>query len=108
MRVLFRSGPAAVSTTPPPTSPPPPPVPTTLSFDLNGPRDARGVDLVKIFGTKEDGWVLPPFAGIKKGMTPEEAGRIMRGGDKLDRGVATIVPGLKGVEDYSLFFLETN
>src|SRR4029450_10027923 len=66
------------------TAPTPPPVPTTLSFDLSGPRDAKGVDLVKIFGTKADGWVLPPFAGIKKGMTPAEDGRVMPGGDRAD------------------------
>jgi hypothetical protein len=89
-----------------------PPVATAspkLTFDLSGPRDAKGVDLVKILGTRADGWVLPPFAGIKKGMTPAEAGRVMRGGDKLDHdGVARIVPGLKGVEDYELHFHETD
>ena len=81
-----------------------PPKPT---FDLNGPRDAKGVDLDKIFGTKADGWVLPPFAGIKKDMTPAEAGRVMRGADKIERmNVARVDPGLKGVEEYSLHFHE--
>ena len=83
--------------------------PARLTFDLSGPRDAKGVDLVKILGTRADGWVLPPFAGIKKGMTPAEAGRVMPGGDKVDQyRVARIVPGLKGVKEYDLSFHETD
>lgn len=105
----FENRPLPAVSSAPATTAPPPPVPTTLSFDLSGPRDAKGVDLVKIFGTKEDGWALPPFAGIKKGMTPAEAGRVMPGGDKVDQyRVARIVPGLKGVKEYDLSFHETD
>jgi hypothetical protein len=99
----------ALSPVPETTMPPVVTAPPRLTFDLSGPRDAKGVDLVKILGTRADGWVLPPFAGIKKGMTPAEAGRVMRGGDTLDHdGVARIVPGLEGVREYDLSFHETN
>jgi hypothetical protein len=44
--------------------------------NLSGPKDAKGVDLAKLLGTKADGWVLPPFAKLKEDMTPAQVGKL--------------------------------
>lgn len=74
--------------------------------NLSGPKDAKGVDLARLFGTKADGWSLPPFAKLKEDMTPAEVGKIIPGGDKLDEyGFVEIKKtDVKGVAMYKLSY----
>ena len=76
--------------------------------NLSGPKDAKGVDLAKLLGTKADGWSVPPFAKLKEDMTPAEAGKILPGAEKIDEfGFAEIKKSdVKGVALYKLSYLE--
>jgi hypothetical protein len=76
--------------------------------DLSGPKDAKGVDLAKVLGTKEDGWMLPAFAKLKEDMTPAQVGPLLPGGEKIDEyGFADItVTNVTGVAKYRLSYLD--
>jgi hypothetical protein len=89
-------------------APAPPPPAKPAPKPAAGPRDAKGVSLDKVLGTKNDFWILPPFAKLKEGMTPAEAGRVLRGAEKIDKfGFAEIkVTDVKGVASYYLSFLD--
>jgi len=75
---------------------------------LTGPKDAKGVDLAKLLGTKADGWTVPPFAKLKEDMTPAEAGKVLPGAEKVDEfGFSEIKKSdVKGVAMYKLSFLD--
>jgi hypothetical protein len=78
--------------------------------DLSGPKDAKGVDLDKLLGTKADGWSLPPTAKLKEDQTPAEVGKLLPGGEKIDEyGFSEIKPtNVKGVAMYKLSYQDSN
>jgi len=76
--------------------------------NLSGPKDAKGVDLAKLLGTKADGWVLPPFAKLKEDMTPAQVGKLLPGGDKMDQfGFAEVKAAVKGAVLYKLAYQDS-
>ena len=74
--------------------------------NLSGPKDAKGVDLAKLLGTKADGWTVPPFAKLKEDMTPAEVGKIIPGAEKIDTyGFAEVKKtDVKGVDLYKFSY----
>ena len=76
--------------------------------NLSGPKDAKGVDLAKLLGTKADGWTVPPFAKLKEDMTPAEVGKIIPGAEKIDAyGFAEVKKtDVKGVDLYKFSYLD--
>ncbi len=63
-------------------------------------------DLGQLIGTKDDGWAPRALSGLKRGMTPEQAGKAMAGGEKVSEyGFSKVKPGnVSGVADYELYF----
>lgn len=76
--------------------------------NFSGPKDAKGVDLAKLLGTKADGWRVPPFAKLKEDMTPDEVGQIVPGAEKIDEyGFAEVKKsGVKGVDSFKFSYLD--
>lgn len=62
-------------------------------------------DLVALLGTKADGWAPKPFAGLKKNMTPKQAGKVLPWASKLTSGDAeNTATGVTGVAKYRIHY----
>lgn len=77
-----------------------------VKTNFSGPKDAKGVDLAKLLGTKSDGWSLPAFAKLKENMTPADVGKLIAGAEKIDEyGFAEVKQSnVKGVALYKLSY----
>lgn len=68
------------------------------------------VDLAAIIGTEDDGWLPKTFSeyDFKRGMSPEEVGKIMPGAEKISKFGFSEVPanGVPGVDKYKFSFLK--
>ena len=65
-------------------------------------------NLAALLGTKADGWLPKPFAGLKKNMTLAQVTKVKPWANKLDaRGsVETAVKDVRGVVKYRLHFVD--
>jgi hypothetical protein len=76
--------------------------------NLSGPKDAKGVDLGKVLGTKADGWAVPAFAKLREDMTPAQVGKIIPGAEKIDEyGFAEVKASVRGVASYKLSYQDS-
>lgn len=68
------------------------------------------VDLAAIIGTEDDGWLPKTLSeyDFKRGMSPEEVGKIMPGAEKISKFGFSEVPanGVPGVDKYKFSFLK--
>ncbi|KAI9133639.1 hypothetical protein [Acaryochloris sp. CCMEE 5410] len=68
------------------------------------------VDLAAIIGTEDDGWLPKTLSeyDFKRGMSPEEVGKILPGAEKISKFGFSEVPakGVPGVDKYKFSFLK--
>jgi hypothetical protein len=99
---------SAAAPAPAPASAAAAPAGTGAKTNFSAPKDAKGVDLAKLLGTKADGWTIPAFAKLKEDMTPAEAGKIIPGAEKIDSyGFSEVKKSdVKGVATYKFSYLD--
>lgn len=63
-------------------------------------------DLVRVIGTKKDGWAPVAFAKLKAKMTPADVAKDFPGADKVSKFGFVKLPakGAAGVREYELYF----
>ncbi|WP_299487685.1 hypothetical protein [Acaryochloris sp. IP29b_bin.137] len=78
----------------------------TLASSVNSGK----VDLAAIIGSEEDGWLPKAVSGydFKRGMSPEEVGKILPGAEKISKFGFSEVPAkeVPGVDKYKFSFLK--